>query len=593
MSDLTTRNGSQILRTFLPQQTADLGGRIYRVTEWTSARPLSVDSEVVTRRLLRAIGPWVHQRNDGGLADDLRSGEGLEVLALDTRRGVEVERWPRVWLCRTCRRLGDDLSRSCKCGARQWGQLHFVGFHSCGAVVEPWVRRCPTHDEVKLVSPRSAAAKDIRFVCPICNSEVGRGLGFQQCACGGGLVQWNVHKARSVYAPRSMVLVNPARPERMRELAATGGARRALAWVLDGMVARDPGTTGTSISRGAFVDDLVVNKKIPEALAEQMADLAEAGNQFATDDASAEVDALEDSVRHEAEHNAVELAMAVSESRVMTTDLSDVEVGGAKGVKFAHDYPNVLTLAGVEGVDLIDRFPVLNAVFGFTRGGGDPGVDRLVAFRNPRGGYRLYGEQVETEALLVRLDPVRVLSWLQARGHHLDMPSGPATPRESRVAILRHARIPDPGESVRGDVGTDVLALVHSYAHRLIRQASVFAGIDRDALAEYLVPAHLSFFVYAAARGDFVLGGLQAVFENDLDLLFKAVVRAEHRCPLDPGCARGSGACVGCMHLGEPSCRYFNSDLSRPALFGRHGYLATSAASTVPGGVGVLHGSTP
>ena len=73
------------------------------------------------------------------------------------------------------------------------------------------------------------------------------------------------------------------------------------------------------------------------------------------------------------------------------------------------------------------------------------------------------------------------------------------------------------------------MTLVHSYAHRMIRQTAVFAGIDRDALNEYLVPMHLGFFLYASPRGDFVLGGLQSVFETNLDELLVAVTSAEAR----------------------------------------------------------------
>ena len=53
-----------------------------------------------------------------------------------------------------------------------------------------------------------------------------------------------------------------------------------------------------------------------------------------------------------------------------------------------------------------------------------------------------------------------------------------------------------------------------------------------------LVPSHLGFFVYAAARGDFVLGGLQAVFETELDRLLDEFVGGEHRCAMDPGCTK-------------------------------------------------------
>ena len=58
MSELTRRSGSQILRTFLPQQTADVKGGIYRVVEWSSANKRTVDQDILRRRLLREIRPW-------------------------------------------------------------------------------------------------------------------------------------------------------------------------------------------------------------------------------------------------------------------------------------------------------------------------------------------------------------------------------------------------------------------------------------------------------------------------------------------------------------------------------------------------------
>ncbi|MFO0572206.1 MAG: AraC family ligand binding domain-containing protein [Polyangiaceae bacterium] len=67
--------------------------------------------------------------------------------------------------------------------------------------------------------------------------------------------------------------------------------------------------------------------------------------------------------------------------------------------------------------------------------------------------------------------------------------------------------------------------------------------------------------------------GLQAVFETELHSLLREVALSDHRCPLDPGCVRAGGACVACLHLGEPSCRYFNGYLDRGALSGSDGYL--------------------
>jgi len=229
---------------------------------------------------------------------------------------------------------------------------------------------------------------------------------------------------------------------------------------------------------------------------------------------------------------------------------------------------------------LVERFPVLNIIYGYTRGGGDAGATRLVPFRHPRGGYRFHGDLSETEALFLRLDPVRVAHWLISRGHSLQgFTAEDYDARRARIAILDTAEIPDPGDELPvATAGSDLLTLVHSYAHRFIRQTGVYAGIDRDALAEYLAPLHLGFFIYAAARGDFVLGGLQAVFETELNNLVSVIVDGEHRCALDPGCARGAGACLACLHVGEPSCRHFNTYLDRKCLFGQAGYLTQHLA---------------
>jgi hypothetical protein len=143
------------------------------------------------------------------------------------------------------------------------------------------------------------------------------------------------------------------------------------------------------------------------------------------------------------------------------------------------------------------------------------------------------------------------------------------------VAVAEAAVVPQPGQAVdASSTGARLLTLIHSYSHRVIRRISGFCGIDRDSLSEYLVPQHLAFIVYATSRGDFVLGGLQAVFEHDLDKVIDDVVGGEHRCPLDPGCEKEGGACVACLHVGEPSCRHYNQYLDRAALFAADGYLA-------------------
>lgn len=576
MGELAQRSGSQILRTFLPQQTADLKGGIYRVVEWSGASPLPLDTQILRRHLLRELHAFEMSGNDGGVCSDLRKDARIEVVQLDISRGVTVERYPQVWLCQSCKRIGKSRDIKCKCGQRRWGQLHFLGFHSCGAVTEPWIRRCPTHDDVKLVSPRSAKASDIRFVCPVCSLETMKGLGFNRTCqgCGQGTITWNVHKARSVYTPRGVVLVNPPRPEGMRELLAAGGSRKALDWVLEGMSAPNPDRMGGRPTRTAFIENLV-RTGLDRAFAEQIAEQAAAQGQIADQVGGAYAESLVGEALTNAEHEAVDIALALGDARTPVTSLVDGPVDAVLSERYRDAYPAALLRARLAGVDLVERFPVLNVMYGFTRGGGDVGATRLVPFRNRRGGYRLHGELSETEALFFRLNPLKVAAWLTDRGHTLKgYTSGSTDEAAARVAILAAAIVPQPGDQPDPPtVGSDLLVLIHTFAHRVLRQTAVFAGIDRDALSEYLVPIHLGFFIYATARGDFVLGGLQAVFETELDSLIRAVVDNEHRCPLDPGCSRSSGACSACLHVGEPSCRAFNRHLDRRALFGPKGFL--------------------
>jgi hypothetical protein len=277
-------------------------------------------------------------------------------------------------------------------------------------------------------------------------------------------------------------------------------------------------------------------------------------------------------VRGEAERQAKQIALATFESRIMIDDLRKRAQGAQMRARYAEEYASALGRAGLERVELIDRFPVLTAQFGFTRGGTSPGEGRLRTYRDRNSDYSVYGELAQTEALFIRLDPLQVHTWLTSRGLKV---GGAKDARGAAAAIISAMGSPD----VPGVLSLPVTQLVHSFSHALIKRAAVYAGIDRNALSELVLPTALSFFVYAAARGDFVLGGLQALFESDLHHLLSGLVEDEHRCALDPGCEDTGAACAVCLHLGEPSCRMFNTALSRKALAGGTGYFDLTAGS--------------
>ena len=562
------RSGSQILFGYLPEQTVDLAGKVWKVRRWSNANPQAVDDNAVREELIRQAAAWERTGNDNDFVNDLRRGMAINVRTLNHSSGVEVEPYPQVWICKQCRRVVTANDRDCRCGVRSWGQLHFVGFHDCGIVRAPFIPRCPTHRESRIRFPGTSSAAEILIDCPVCQRVLRNGLGFINCDCGDGLISFTVHRAARVYTPRGIVIVNPPTPQQVQDLRDAGGAARALQWVVDGMnsqSARDLGRTRTGFFRQ------LISQGFDETSAQTLTDQAVQLGQIGDDDAT--TIELPDAQRQDAETQAVKIAMATFESRCRIDDLSSASVQGSiLQQRYQTDYPEAFNSAGLVSVEFIDRFPVLTGNYGYTRGSSDPGATRLVAFRDRNREYLIHADIAMTEALFLRLDPVRVARWLEVRGHQL-APFNDE--RSARISIIAASQIPAPGTDPpnRATVGSDVLTLVHSLSHRFIRRAAVHAGVDRNALSEFLVPIHLGFFVFAAARGGFVLGGLQALFETELDLLLDEVVFSEHRCALDPGCNRAGSACAACLHLGEPSCRFFNRFLGRDTLRGPSGYF--------------------
>lgn len=564
------RSASQILFGYLPEQTVDLQNGIWKIRNWRE--PIlqsSVDMETLRRELIRQAMPWHKKETDGGFVNDLYQKRAIRVYSLDKENGVNVEPFPRIWICKSCNRISTSQEEQCRCGydgRTPWAQLHFVGYHdACGAIQEPYIPRCKIHKDVKIVFPGTTSVLDIRFVCPACNTLLQTGFGGRQCQCGQGRLSYNVHRSSQVYTPRSVVVVNPPSREKLKKIMEVGGSSKALSWVINGMNTQ---TMEEIPNTRESLRQQLLAQNLSEATVNQMLQVAENSTDIAFEEENIELCAEH---QENAEAEAVTIALAVSESRLRIQNLVDGTISDSELGKLYRDkYPSSLQEAGLASVELLDKFPVLTGNYAYTRGSAEPGVSRLVPFRHQSGDYVVYADVAETEALFLQLDSVRVAEWLQNQGYSLPSYHDAKT---ARISILQSAQIPSMCDTENTGLGTALLTLIHSYAHRFIRHAAVYAGIDRSALSELLVPLHLGFFVYASARGDFVLGGLQAVFETELDGLLRAVVREDHRCPLDPGCMRASGACMACLHLGEPSCQYFNRYLNRKVLSGDNGYL--------------------
>ncbi len=561
----TQRGASQILFGMLPTQTVDLEGRVWRVTHWTDPVRLPLDQTAVRSALLDAIAPWSARNRDGGLEAELRAQVNVEVVGVNSERGVVVESFPRQWRCRQCGRITDDRPPRCPCGSASIAQMQFVAYHTCGSLREPWLPRCQAHNAVAVRLPGTAAARELYFFCPVCNRPLSRGFPFQACTCGAGEgMTRNVHRAGTVFSPHYAVLVNPPDPAAAARLRASGGGARALEWVLNGLTSTQPGENGQTVEG---LVEMLIQQGLSAETARELAERAHARGEVRRGSQGGEVH-LPPAVRERAHEEALSLASALAEGRVRIPDMVANTTPPLRTL-YESAYPDALLRARLSNAELLTNFPVATLAFGFTRGGNDPADTTLVAFRE-RHGIRAYGSLARTEALLFQLDPLAVHRHLSRLGFPLEAASDA---RSARVAILRAVVIPRTTEEEPQPLGAAVITLLHSYAHRLVRGLAVSAGIERDALAEYILPHHLSFIVYASARGHFILGGLQALFETALNRALDIFIHGESRCPLDPGCRAGGGACMACLHLGEPSCRWYNRFLDRATLFGPTGFL--------------------
>lgn len=566
------RSNSQILFGHLPEQTVDAAGGIWKVRRWTDARvENAIDPQALREELIRVAFPWSAEGEDGGFVADLLRTRTVRVKSVNKERGIWCEPFPRLYLCRRCMRLHDTPTGKCQCGSTtRRGQLPFVGYHqACGALKTPYVRKCPKHGERAVKLPGTASATELIFYCPVCNDTIHRGFG-AACDCDqGGALSFTVHRSGNVFKPRGIVLINPPRREVLQRVEAAGGGERALEWILDGMRGRSladaPATTDSESLRR-----MLKERGFDEATIAAMVAAMPAQSQAAPPTFN-----LAPAVREQAQREARQIALANFESRITISDLTDAATASQTKLLYEETYPAALNRAGLERIELVDRFPVLTGQFGYTRGDATPGKSRLRTYREMNGDYTVYGELVQTEALFVRLDPLWIYKWISSRGGQLSKAS---TSKEAAIAILETLSGPSGNSSAASDSDRLLITLVHSYSHAFIKRAAVFSGIERSALSELVLPYCFGFFVYSAARGDFILGGLQALFESELQSLLNGLVEDEQRCALDPGCADNGGACAVCLHLGEPSCRMFNTMLARSVLAGGNGYFDLTAA---------------
>jgi hypothetical protein len=588
------RGKQQVLFNYLPNRTFDFEqiAAIARVIGIRGDPRTDLNGTVLLRRIAEDVGAWQENFRPALRDDVLRQIDRFVFL---DPKSVQSELFPKILWCqnRGCGRIfdfrhRDSLPNRCpSCNQGQLLQLRFVKIHRCGALqplLPPNCLQCHTNTNMALDTRGSERISSFQWICRACNRGVDlfRGL-CHEC-------QWpdttlrnmdiEVHRAGRTFYPHTTVLLNI--PHRnldgffdLAEWPAIAAAKffympevanRALTDFRLGMHGHQ--TTQSFGLSGSDLDDLMRRQAggelTPEQLVREMQILRQRRQQ--------EQQASSPSGIVQALSQASGIPWPIWEcaGQEMLEAIMPIEIGRPQNPTAAS--AQIARQMGMSRLVLVSDYPIITATYGFSRAEYQPNQCQLNPFpaHTEHGGkFPVFVDQVQADALLLSLNPDRVIYWLERNGCQPIIPTGhnPALARRAYfVQLLSNVPLRETLRSDRREARM-VFGLLHTLSHFSVRQAALFCGLDPTSLSEYLLPRALTFALYCNHRFGATIGALTALFEQSLVEWLNAI-RESRRCVYDPVCRSRSGNCHACTHLAETSCRFFNLNLSRSFLFG-------------------------
>lgn len=614
------RGKRQILFDFLPGRTFDFErvATIARVTEVRGTPQVLLNAELLLRRIGAQARAW--DPNFRPALSDAVLADASRFVLIDPTE-VRSEMFPRVFWCqnRACGRVADFTSSDevppvhCrKCGDGRLAQVRWVKVHRCGNLEPlrpPRCEVCKSDRDMALDTRRSE--RILEFVWECRKGHWSTRVLDRVGNCGA--CNWDsnkpedrrmrvdVHRAGATFYAQSTVIVNVPHREYDGLLSSAGWWALTSARYLGVPPFNDRKLAGMSRTDAPRVADAPAS--ITEAELNELLRAATAGQMDPT-----EVVARLAAVQARGAEERRNVTPDVVADRLVSTTgvaakvwedaapelleyVASYETGHPRGLvdvptEFRADAQLAADRLGLIAVDLVADYPILTATYGFSRSEHAPNKCRLNPFPSGRDGtsrYPVFVDEVQADALLLRLNPSRVLRWLGRNGILVALPKG------TDAALVERGYFVD----LFADVHTTqtigpsqpqarlVYGLLHTMSHLAIRHAALLCGLDRTSLSEYLLPRALTTGIYCNHRFGATIGALTALFEQSLPEWLRTVWE-ERRCAYDPVCAESTGSCHACSHLAETSCRGFNLNLNRAFLFGgrdphlgeiRFGYL--------------------
>ncbi len=598
-----TRGKQQVLFNYLPNRTFDFErvAAIARVVGIRGDPRTDLNAPVLLRRIAEEVGAWQEDFRPA-LRDDVFRHSDRFVL-LDPR-SVQSELFPKVLWCqnRGCGRVFDFRHREFlpnQCPACHQGrlvQLRFVKIHRCGALqplLPPNCQQCHANTQMALDTRGSERISSFQWICRRCNRGVGLFGGHcRECQWPDQTLRGmdiEVHRAGRTFYAHTTVLLNI--PHRrldaffgLLEWPAIAAAKfLGLPEVANRSLTdygpsshgpigtQSPGLSGSDLDelmRRQAAGELTPQQFVSEmqALRERRQQEQQASSPSGIGQSLSQRTGVPWPIWQRAGQEMLEAIMPMETGRPTELDLRSPTAPSAQ----------IARQMGFSRLVLVSDYPIITATYGFSRCEYLPNQCRLNPFPahpDHGGKFPIFVDQVQADALLLSLNPDRVIAWLERNGCQPMIPFGSDQQLARRAYFVQLLSNVPLRETLRADrrEARMVFGLLHTLSHLSVRQAALLCGLDRTSLTEYVLPRALTFALYCNHRFGATIGALTALFEQSLREWLNAV-RETRRCVYDPVCRDRMGNCHACTHLAETSCRFFNLNLSRAFLFGGQDY---------------------
>lgn len=266
----------------------------------------------------------------------------------------------------------------------------------------------------------------------------------------------------------------------------------------------------------------------------------------------------------------------------------------------AQDWKEVQHNFGVQDIAHIPDLKVVLSAVGFTREKREPerNPDEVAVKLNPfedrvrssaKGKAGLYALSAQTEALWIKLDPLKILAWcVKSAGWEALPPEALVSRAAAQAYLLQNCPMlsqpPGQAAELTKALGPQIAApfhLLHSISHALMLTARRHSGYDSQTLTEYLLPMDLSFLIYVTSVQNYTAGGLLTLFQHYIRRWFEDASLHAFNCAFDPICSDVGSACPGCIQVAR-ACETFNWGVSRSFLHG--GFIDKNQSLWIPQG---------